>query len=439
VKVGIARLDGSGEQSRRMEGGSMTATNDVLIVGGGIGGLTLALQLEQAGIAARVLEAVPTLMPLGVGINILPHASKELWGLGLQQHLAGISVQTSASVFFNRFGQLIHSDPAGIRAGFPFPQYSIHRGELQAMLARVVRERLGADRLVLDARVTGIEDQGDHVKVTATDSTDREQTWTGSVVVGCDGVHSVVRKALHPDEGGLLYSGYTMWRGTVRMKPFLDGASMVRAGWLETGKLVVYPILDYGDGTQLINWVAEIQVPQRSDRDWNRIADDAEFLLPFEDWTFDWLDVPTTLSASPQVYEYPMVDQDPLPFWTRRRVTLLGDAAHPMVPRGSNGAGQAILDTRALTDALAEEIEPTAALARYEKERLPRTADVVRTNRVNPPDALLREVFERTGDRPFEDIADVIPADEMRALLDNYRTVTGASLGAVQPASPRRS
>ncbi|MFI5623998.1 flavin-dependent oxidoreductase [Nocardioides sp. NPDC051685] len=416
----------------------MTATKDVLVVGGGIGGLTLALQLERVGIPVRVLEAVPTLKPLGVGINLLPHASKELWGLGLQDELARISVQTSTAVFYNRFGQLIHSDPAGTAAGFPYPQYSVHRGELQMVLANAVRQRLGEDRLVLDARATSFADHGDHVSVTTADTAGQEQTWTGSVVIGCDGVHSIVRKALHPHEGGLLYSGYTMWRGTTRMKPFLDGASMIRAGWLETGKLVIYPILNYDDGTQLINWVAEIQVPQRSNRDWNREADDAEFLLPFKDWTFDWLNVPDMLTASPHVYEYPMVDQDPLSFWTRSRVTLLGDAAHPMVPRGSNGAGQAILDTRALADALVEEADSVTALSRYERERLPRTAEVVRTNRVNPPDALLREVYERTGDRPFEDISDVIPADEMRALLDNYRTVTGASLAAVQATSAQR-
>ncbi|MDV6271014.1 flavin-dependent oxidoreductase [Rhodococcus globerulus] len=405
----------------------MAIANEVLIIGGGIGGLTLALQLEQAGVPARVLEAVPDLQPLGVGINILPHASKELWGLGLQDRLSPISVATSSSVFYNRFGQHIHSDPAGKAAGYPWPQYSIHRGKLQTMLADAVRERLGEDRLVLDARVTEVEDRGDSVVVHTVDTSGNAREWVGDVAIGCDGIRSVVRRSLHPEDPDPLYSGYTMWRGTTRMKSFLDGASMVRAGWLETGKMVIYPILDFGDGTQLINWVAEIEAPQRSDRDWTRNTSDTEFMVPFADWKFDWLDVPEMLGSAEAVFEYPMVDQDPLEFWTKGRITLLGDAAHPMVPRGSNGAGQAILDTRALRDALVEE-DPQNALRRYESERLPRTADVVRLNRSNPPDAILREVFVRSGDRPFDSIDDVISPDEMRDLLDRYRAVTGSSL-----------
>nr|WP_271209103.1 flavin-dependent oxidoreductase [Rhodococcus wratislaviensis]GLK33556.1 flavin-dependent oxidoreductase [Rhodococcus wratislaviensis] len=409
----------------------MTVRDEVLIIGGGIGGLTLALQLERAGVRATVLEAVPELRPLGVGINILPHASKELSGLGLADELAKISVRTSASVFYNRFGQLIYSDPAGAAAGYPWPQYSIHRGELQLLLARMVRDRLGDDRLVLDAKATSVQDHGDRVTVTTVDSDGAKTTWNGAVVIGCDGVHSTVRKGMHPDNEGLLYTGYTMWRGTTRMRGFLDGASMVRAGWLETGKMVIYPILDYDDGTQLVNWVAEIKVPQRADRDWNRKVTDTDFVEPFSDWKFDWLDVPEMMAGATEVFEYPMVDQDPLPFWTRGRVTLLGDAAHPMVPRGSNGAGQAILDTRALTDALCECGTPEEALLRYESERLQRTADVVRLNRLNPPDALLREVYERTGDRPFDQRENVIASDEIERMLEAYRTATGSSLQAL--------
>lgn len=409
----------------------MAATEEVLIIGGGIGGLTLALQLHQAGIASRVFEAAPDLLPLGVGINLLPHASKELWRLGLQDRMGAFSVQTSAAVFYNRFGQHVHTDPAGSNAGYPYPQYSTHRGLLQLMLAEAVRERIGKDALVLDARAVALEYDDGQAIVTTEDSSGNRTERSAPVIVGCDGVHSVLRRALHPTDTAPLYSGVTMWRGTTRMKPFLDGASMVRAGWLATGKMVIYPIVNYDDGTQLVNWVAELEVPQRHNRDWNQLASVDDFIDPFKDWTFDWLDVPAMLRGADKIYEYPMVDQNPLPFWTRGCVTLLGDAAHPMVPRGSNGAGQAILDTRSLVDALVESTDVTEALARYESERLPRTSEVVRLNRVNPPDALLREVYERTGDKPFDRIEAVISSADVTELLERYRTVTGSSLEAV--------
>jgi 2-polyprenyl-6-methoxyphenol hydroxylase-like FAD-dependent oxidoreductase len=245
--------------------------------------------------------------------------------------------------------------------------------------------------------------------------------------VGCDGLHSVIRKQLHPSEGEPRYSGVNMWRGVTPWEPILSGASMVRAGWLTHGKMVIYPIRDNIDarGRQLVNWVAEIETPKhRGQRDWNRPGNVDDFIHAYADWHFDWLDVPAMIRATAPILEYPMIDQDPLPWWTQGRVTLLGDAAHPMLPRGSNGAGQAILDARALADALKSHgDDPDAALMAYEAKRLPATTNVVLTNRRNPPDVIIREVYLRTGDKPFARIEDVISDDELRAISESYKRV----------------
>jgi 2-polyprenyl-6-methoxyphenol hydroxylase-like FAD-dependent oxidoreductase len=407
-----------------------TTTTPVTIIGAGIGGLTLALELHAAGIPCRIYEAAPELRPLGVGINILPHATAVLAELGALERLEAIAVETRESSFYNRFGQHIYTEPAGRYAGYPTPQLSIHRGHLQLTLAEIVRERLGADAIVGDHQCLGIEQDGSGVtaRFRSVATGQPRDSVTGSAVIGCDGVHSAIRKQFHPDEGPPRYSGVLMWRGTTVGQPFLSGATMVRAGWLRDGKLVIYPIRDNPDGTQLINWVAEIERPYSGDRDWGKPGDPADFAPAFADWAFDWLDVPALLRGADTVLEYPMVDQDPLESWTVGRATLLGDAAHPMVPRGSNGAGQAILDAHALRRALQSEKDIPTALLAYEADRRPKTSAVVLTNRATPPDAILKEVWERTGDTPFGHIDDVITAAELADIAARYRQVAGFSL-----------
>ncbi|MGH3678854.1 MAG: flavin-dependent oxidoreductase [Natronosporangium sp.] len=410
---------------------------DVLIVGAGIGGLTLALQLHAAGIPCRIIEAAPQLAALGVGINILPHASRELHRLGLGPELERVAVRPRESRFYNRFGQLIYTEPLEPAAGDSgWPQYSIHRGDLQAALLHAVRERLGHRVVRLGAQLVAAEQDAASATAIVANRSGQERIPAG-VLVGCDGVHSAVRASLHPTLPGLRYAGCTMWRGVSVWPPFLGGASMVRAGWLSTGKLVVYPIRNDVDGrhNQLVNWVAELETPQRAGRDWNREGAVEDMIEPFRDWRFDWLDVPAMIRATERVLEYPMVDQEPLPRWSFGRVTLLGDAAHPMVPRGSNGAGQAILDTRSLTDRLRDTGDPVEALAGYDRDRREATAQVVRMNRTNPPDAILREVYQRTGDRPFERVADVIRTEEMERLLGRYRSITECPATAGPPGS----
>jgi 2-polyprenyl-6-methoxyphenol hydroxylase-like FAD-dependent oxidoreductase len=189
--------------------------------------------------------------------------------------------------------------------------------------------------------------------------------------------------------------------------------------------MVIYPIRNDvdGAGSQLVNWVAEIETPRYKRRDWNRPGSIDDFIGAFADWHFDWLDVPELIRRAEVVLEFPMVDQDPLPRWSFGRVTLLGDAAHPMVPRGSNGAGQAILDAETLARCLDAAGDAEAALKAYEAERLGPTTQIVLTNRTRPPDAILGEVYRRTGDKPFGSIDEVISRAELQALSDGYKRI----------------
>jgi 5-methylphenazine-1-carboxylate 1-monooxygenase len=405
---------------------------ETLIVGAGIGGLALALELERRGIPCRMFESAPEIKALGVGINLLPHATQVLGELGLEPALAKVAVETREAAFYNRFGQLIYKEPLGRRAGYASPQFSIHRGDLQAVLLDAVRERLGADRLLLGWHCIGFKQDGSHVELSFKD----RAPVRGEIVVGCDGIHSAIRRQLYPAEGEPLYTGVNMWRGVTRWKPIFSGATMLRAGWLATGKLVHYPIRNNIDteGRQLVNWLWEIETPSYKRWDWNRPARVEDFIAGAESWRFDWLDVPAFFRAAELVLEYPMVDKDPLPAWSFGRVTLLGDAAHPMVPRGSNGAGQAILDARELAKCLSEGGD---ALKRYEAARLGPTSQVVLENRRNPPDAILREIYERTGDRPFGRIEEVISAQELAALSQRYKQVAGYDHETLEGGHPR--
>ena len=400
----------------------------VAITGAGIGGLTLALALHEAGIRCRVYEAVDEIKPLGVGVNILPHAVKELDRLGLLERLRAVAVETKESAFYNAHGQFVYSEPAGIAAGYRWPQFSIHRGDLQMLLLDAVRERLGPDAVVTDHRCTGFDDGADGVTVHFEGFRGGARpSVKAALLVAAEGIHSVVRKHFYPDEGAPRYSGVNMWRGSVVWKPFLTGASMVRAGWLSVGKMVIYPIRDNvdGKGNQLVNWVAEIECPQPARRDWNGKGRLDDFYPAFANWSFDWLDVAAMIRATDVVLEYPMVDQDPLPRWSFGRVTLLGDAAHPMVPRGSNGAGQAILDAPCLAAQIKEFGLSPRALEAYDAIRRKATTDVVLMNRKAPPDAILQRVHELTDGKPFDAIDDVIARDELAAIANAYKNVAG--------------
>jgi len=413
----------------------------IAIIGAGIGGLTLALALHRAGLPCRVFESTPEILPLGVGINVLPHATAELQRLDVLNALEEVAVITREAAFFNRFGQLVYREPAGRWAGFAAPQLSIHRGDLQGVLLAAVRERIGAANVVTGHACIGVENEGDlgmRVRFRGPQG-EALPDLVAAVVVACDGIHSAVRRQLYPDEGPPRYSGINMWRGVTPHAPFLSGATMVRAGWLSVGKMVIYPIRDRIDaaGRQLVNWVAELECADPVRRDWNARGSLDDFFPRFASWDFDWLDVAGMIRGTETILAYPMVDQDPLPRWSFGRVTLLGDAAHPMVPRGSNGAGQAILDARCLADQLAAHGIGAEALQRYDEIRNAATARVVLMNRSNPPDAILREVHERSGDRPFAKIEDVVSADALAQIADNYKKVAGMAVPAPVQEMPR--
>ena len=401
-----------------------TSTLDVLIVGGGVGGLTLALSLHQAGISCRVFEAAPDVLPLGVGINLLPHAMRELSELGLADRLAAQCIETRELAFYSRHGQFIFKEPRGRFAGYDWPQLSIHRADLHRVLLDATRQRLGADAVRLGHRITKVDQDAAGVTLRF----DNAPAQPGKVAVGCDGIHSALRRQLYPDEGPPKYSGVNMWRGAVRWPAYLGGNIMVSTGWMTVGKTVIYPIragTPETNGLPLINWVAEIERPDAVRQDWTGRGRLADMMPAFAGLKFDWLDISAMIESTEEILEYPMVDRDPLPRWTFGRLTLLGDAAHPMYPRGSNGAGQAIIDARFLTGQIKKLGASEEALAAYEAVRNPQTAKVVLTNRTDPPDAILREVWQRSGGNRFERIEDVISTAELQDISDRYKKVAG--------------
>lgn len=403
---------------------------DVLIIGSGIAGLTAALSLHQIGVPCRVFESVAHVEPLGVGINTLPHAVRELTELGLANQLTATAIPTAELAYYSKHGAPIWSEPRGLDAGYHWPQFSIHRGELQMILLNAARERLGPDRIVTGHHLAGWETTANGVRAHFIDRRTGEARASadGALLLGADGIHSVVRGTLYPEEGPPIWNGAILWRGITRSTPFLTGRSMIMAGH-EFQKFVCYPIsraaLDRGEA--VVNWIAERKFrPGQAWRreDWNRPGRLEEFLPWFEPWRFPWLDVPALIRGAERCYEYPMVDRDPLPRWSFDRVTLLGDAAHPMYPIGSNGASQAILDARVLAREIAAQGATPAALEAYETERRPATSRIVLANRQNGPEQVMQLVEQRAPDG-YARIEDVLSADELAEAAAGYKRIAG--------------
>lgn len=402
----------------------------VLIIGAGIAGLTAALSLHQIGVECRVFETVDMIEPLGVGINALPHAVRELTELGLQSRLAATAIPTDGLAYYSARGQQIWSEPRGLAAGYHWPQFSLHRGALQMILLEAALERLGPACIMTGHHLSGWEETATGVRA---HFIDRRTGATlaradGSLLIGADGIHSVVRGALYPQEGPPIWNGAILWRGVTRAEPFLTGRTMIMAGH-EFQKFVAYPISrEAADrGEAVINWIAERKFrPDHQWRreDWNRAGNPAEFLPQFAGWCFDWLDVPAVIRSADRCYEFPMVDRDPLQRWTFGRATLLGDAAHAMYPIGSNGASQGILDARVLAREIRARGTTEAALMAYEAERRPATARIVLANRQNGPEQVMQLVQQRAPDG-FSRIEDVLTAAELEGTAAGYRQIAG--------------
>ena len=409
--------------------------HEVLIVGGGIAGLATALSLHAEGIDVAVRESVPEIQPLGVGINLLPHAIRELDALGVLDELESVGIASTTLAYFSARGQLIWEESRGRAAGYQWPQLSLHRGTLQMVLHHTAVERLGADRVVPGRHLTAIDhhDSGATAHFECRDGSGDTESVDAAIVVAADGIHSTVRQQRFPHEGMPLWNGALLWRGAVEYDPILDGRTMVWAGHPDQ-KFVAYPIRDLDNGKQLVNFIAEYRTDDRElleREDWNRAGNLDDFAPRFDDWVFDWLDIPELLRAAPGTFLFPMVDRDPLDHWTEGRVTLIGDAAHPMYPIGSNGASQGILDARVLAGCIrSHRNDPDRALAVYEAHRRPATSAIVLANRGLGPEMPMRLVHERAPEG-FNHIDDVISPEEILEVTDGYRRTAGFALEAL--------
>ncbi|MDS9469893.1 FAD-dependent monooxygenase [Paracoccus sp. MBLB3053] len=400
---------------------------DIAIIGAGPGGLATALRLHQQGYRPKIYEAAPELKPLGVGIDIKVYGTKEVTEMGLLEEFQKISVEAKDSVFYTGHGQEIFAENCGKHIGYEHEQRFVHRGTFQMMLRDAVVERLGPDAIQLGARLKGFEQ--DETGVTMQfETAEGPQTVRSEVMIGVDGIHSAVRKQLVPTSTRTHYSGVAMWRGVTVMPPFAGGGRILHIGDpIRQGSLIIYPIANNedGQGNQLINWVCEQQGKPKGLEDWNVRVQPDDIAHVFDEVKLDFLDVGEMIRNAREVYIYPLIDNDPLEQWSFGRVTLLGDAAHAMYPRGGNGVCQALVDARVIAEKLAEIADPVEALKAYEAARREGVNRLVIANRGEGPEVIRRLVEEKSGGQPFDHIDDVIPRAEVKALFMEYHRMAG--------------
>jgi 2-polyprenyl-6-methoxyphenol hydroxylase-like FAD-dependent oxidoreductase len=411
----------------------------VLIAGGGIGGLALALTLDQIGVSSTVFESVRELKPLGVGINIQPNAVRELFDLGITaDDLNAVGLPAREWALVGQQGQEIYAEPRGTEAGYNWPQYAAHRGKLHIMLHDKFVERAGPDSVRLGAKFNGYAKNADGtVRAQITHADGSEKIETGTLLIGADGIHSAVRAQMHPDQPPIHWGGALMWRGTTRAKPTRTGSSFIGLG-THRQRMVIYPISQPdADGYADINWIAEVTFDETEDlkNGWYKPAKVSDFIHYFEGWTYDWLDVPALLNGAEVAYENPMIDRDPVDTWVDGPIALMGDAAHAMYPTGSNGASQAIIDARTIGAMMLEHGVTPHAIAAFDAALCKPVSELVLHNREAGPFGLLNMVNDRCGG-VFSDIDDVIFAEERNAFMARYKVAAGFAMEKLNASAP---
>ena len=415
-------------------------TDRVIIAGGGIAGFAMALTLHQIGVPCLVVEQVEEIRPLGVGINLQPNAIRELHDLGfVQTDLDAIGVPAREWALVGMNGQEIYAEPRGTHAGYLWPQYAAHRGKFQMMLYDRFRAVAGDENIRLGSRVAGYDIMPDGSVIAIIESPEGAAREPGRLLIGADGIHSAIRAQMHPDQPPIHWGGAMLWRGTSLARPVRTGSSFVGLGTHEH-RMVIYPISapDPDTGLALINWIAEVTYEDVDDADrsgWFSRVEIDDFIHHFEDWTYDWLDVPALIRGADAAYENPMIDRDPIPTWVDGPVALMGDAAHPMYPTGSNGASQAIIDARVLGALFLQHGVGPAALAAFDAQMCAPVSEVVLRNRGAGPFGLLNIVNDRCGG-VFDDIDEVIPAAEREEFMARYKAAAGFARDTLNAAPP---
>jgi len=401
---------------------------DIAIVGAGPAGLLTALRLHQQGLEPTIYESVQELKPLGVGVDIKTVGTAEIDDLGLLDEFRAISVDAEDSIFFNHYGQEIYAEKCGVHMGYLHEQRFVHRGYLQMLFYRTVLERLGADRVVLGARVTGYAQDETGVTLDIEHRDGRTEQVRHDAVIAADGIKSAIRRQMHPGQSEPEFSGITMWRGTTLREPFRGGHTILHLGDPHVASMIVYPIANdfEGSGKDLINWVVETN-GEETIEDWNEVGDPARIIPLFATLKLPFLDVQDLIRSAREVYLFPLIRHAPLDSWVDGRVVLLGDAAHAMFPRGGNGITQAMIDARVVVEQLAAHPEdPHAAFVAYDLARREVVNRIVDNMRGEGYEVIRRIVADRTDGRPFDDIERVLPLAEADEIFSKYHALVGS-------------